>query len=338
VGSGGLTSQLLLAGAFMAALHTSAAPAPEHPPQLQGHRGARALRPENTLPAFAAALGIGVDTLELDLGVTRDGVVVVGHDPRLRSEIVRGPDGQWITDPGPSIHDLTFAELSRYDVGRLRPGTAYAAQFPDQAPADGTRMPRLEDVFALARRAGNDRVRFNIEIKTEPREPALTEAPEPFADAVVAVVRAAGMAARTTVQSFDWRGLRRVRATAPEIETACLTVQQKGEDTVDAGRKGKKPWLGDLDVNDFGGSVPRLVKAFGCAVWSPYLGDLSPAVLADARAEGLSVVVWTVNREADMERMIDLGVGGIISDRPDLLRSVMARRGLVLPPPTPVEP
>jgi glycerophosphoryl diester phosphodiesterase len=251
---------------------------------------------------------------------------------------VRGPDGRWIADPGPTIHDLTFAELSRYDVGRLRAGTAYAAQFPEQAPLDGTRMPRLQDVFALARRAGNDRVRFNIEIKTEPREPALTEAPEPFADAVVAVVRAAGMAARATIQSFDWRNLRRVRATAPEIETACLTVQQKDEDTVEVGRKEKKPWLGDLDVNDFGGSVPRLVKGFGCAVWSPHFGDLTPGALADARAEGLSVVVWTVNREADMERMIDLGVEGIITDRPDVLRGVMARRGLALPPPTPVEP
>jgi glycerophosphoryl diester phosphodiesterase len=338
VGNGGVAARVLFAGAVMTAVHTSAAPATSPRPQVQGHRGARGLRPENTLPAFAAALGIGVDALELDLGVTRDGVVVVGHDPRLRGEIVRGPDGHWITDPGPSIHELTFAELSRYDVGRLRPGTPYAAQFPDQVPVDGTRMPRLADVFALAARAGNARVRFNIEIKTEPREPALTEAPEPFADAVVAVVRAAGMAARTTIQSFDWRSLRRVRATAPEIETSCLTVQQKDEDTVEVGRRGKKPWLGDLDVNDLGGSVPRLVKAFGCAVWSPYYGDLTAPVLADARAEGVSVLVWTVNREPDMERMIDLGVLGIITDRPDLLRGVLARRGLAVPASTPVEP
>ncbi len=134
---------------------------------LQGHRGARGLAPENTLVAFARALGLGVSTLELDLGVTRDGVVVVGHDPLLRGEIARGPDGAWLEGEGPALHDLTFAELQSYDVGRIRPGTAYAAEFPEQAPADGERMPRLTDVFALGERAGSRAVRFNLEIKTD---------------------------------------------------------------------------------------------------------------------------------------------------------------------------
>jgi glycerophosphoryl diester phosphodiesterase len=307
-------------------------------PELQGHRGARGLRPENTLVSFAAALGIGVDTLELDVGLTRDGVVVVGHDPRLRGEVARGPDGAWITDPGPTIIALSFPELLRYDVGRLRPGTLYAAQFPDQVPVDGTRMPRLEDVFALARRAGNERVRFNVEIKTDPREPDLTADPERFADAVIAVVRGSGTTGRTTIQSFDWRSLRRVQEKARDIETACLTVQQEDEDTIEAGRKGPKAWLAGLDVDDFGGSVPRLVQAFGSSVWSPHFADVTEGLLAEAHGRKLSVVVWTVNREADMERMIDLGVDGIITDRPDVLRLAMSRHGLPLPPPTPVEP
>src|SRR5262249_2938072 len=102
--------------------------------------------------------------------------------------------------------------------------------------------------------------------------------------------------------------------------------------------KGKKAWLADLDVNDFGGAVPRPVKAFGCAVWSPYFGDLHPPAPAHPRAPGVSLVGWAVNPAAGIDRGIDLGVQGIIPDRPDLLRSVMARRGLVLPPPTPVEP
>src|ERR687883_454231 len=92
---------------------------------LQGHRGARGLAPENTLPGFARALAVGVSTLELDLGLTKDGVVVVHHDARLNPDTTRGPDGQFLTEVGPAIHALTLAEISGYDVGRLKPRTPY---------------------------------------------------------------------------------------------------------------------------------------------------------------------------------------------------------------------
>ena len=100
---------------------------------VQGHRGARGYLPENTLPSFARALEIGVSTLELDVGVTRDGVVVIHHDRGLNPDIARDADGQWVRKPVP-IHALTYAELQRYDVGRLRPGSSYARHFPQQQP------------------------------------------------------------------------------------------------------------------------------------------------------------------------------------------------------------
>src|SRR5436190_1407029 len=103
---------------------------------LQGHRGARGLAPENTLAAFARALEIGVTTLETDLAVTKDGVIVLSHDPVLNPDIVRGPDGQWLSAPGPAINTLTLEELKRFDIGRLDPSSKYARQFPDQKPAD----------------------------------------------------------------------------------------------------------------------------------------------------------------------------------------------------------
>jgi glycerophosphoryl diester phosphodiesterase len=109
---------------------------------LQGHRGARGLAPENTLQAFAAALAVGVTTLELDTGVTKDGVVVIHHDRRLNPDIARGPDGRWVEAPAPLLHELNFAELRGYDVGRLRPGSKTAEQFPEQEPADGARRAR----------------------------------------------------------------------------------------------------------------------------------------------------------------------------------------------------
>jgi len=161
---------------------------------LQGHRGARGLAPENTLPAFALALTIGVTTLELDAGLTEDGVVVVAHDRRLNPDIARGTDGRWLVGRTRTIRELTFHELGRYDVGRIRPGSEYSTRFPSQRRMDGVRIPKLEDVFALARKAHNNEVRFNIETKLSPRAPAETLAPEPFARVLIAEIRRAGKA------------------------------------------------------------------------------------------------------------------------------------------------
>ena len=305
---------------------------------LQGHRGARGRRPENTLPAFAEALRIGVTTLELDLGLTKDGVLVVGHDPRLSGDVARGRDGRWLDRRGPALSSLTFAELQSYDVGRLRPGSIYAARFPEQIGADGVRMPRFDEVLALAERAGNRQVRFNVEIKIDLRDPEATPPPAAFADVVVASVRERGLASRVTLQSFDWRGLARVREVAPEIERSCLTSEQPGEDTVQAAAAGPKPWLSGLDPQAFAGSVPRLVAAARCQVWSSDFRDVSAARVREAHGLGLKVLPWTVNEPVDMERLMDLGVDGIITDYHDRLRAVMARRGLPLPPATPVEP
>ena len=304
---------------------------------LQGHRGARGLLPENTLPAFAHALTLGVTTLELDVGVTRDGVVVVSHDVTLNPDITRGPDGQWLKRDDLAIHALTFAELQQYDVGRIRPGSSYAQRFVQQQAVDGTRMPRLTDVFALALRAGNKRVRFNIETKISPEHPQHTLPPADFARALIALIHAEKLESRVTIQSFDWRTLQLVQREAPQIATVYLSVQQAWQDNIRADAT-SSPWTAGKHVSQFGGSLPKLVRAAGGAVWSPYFGDVTAAAVDEARRLGLKVVVWTVNEEADMARMIELGVDGIISDYPDRLRLVAAARGLPLPAPTPVSP
>ena len=277
-------------------------------------------------------------TLELDLGLTRDGVVVASHDPSLNPDLTRGPDGRWLEGPGPLLHTLSYAELARYDVGRLRPGSPSAAAFPHQVPSDGARLPRLADVFALAGRAGNREVRFNLEVKTSPLRPEETAPPDAIADAVVGVVREAGLESRSTIQAFDWRVVLRVRATAPDIRTACLTSQQPDEDTVDAERPGPNPWLAGLDPGAVGGSVPSLVRAAGSGVWSPDFRDLTAPRLREAHGLDLLVVVWTVDEPEDMARLTDLGVDGIITDYPDRLRALMVARGMPVPTPTPVVP
>jgi len=302
------------------------------PFDLEGHRGTRGLRPENTLPAFAKALEIGVDTLELDTNVTRDDVVVVMHDTRLNPDVARGPDGQWLAARGPAVHELTYAELSRYDVGRLKPGTRYAAGFPDQVAVDGTHAPRLADVFALVRAAGDRKVRFNIETKISPLAPLEAPPPEEFARRLVREIRDGGMARRSTIQSFDWRTLAVVQRIAPDIPTVYLSSQQKWGDSICTGEAkgtpaidpaacGDSPWTAGVQLRREG-SVPRMVKAAGGRIWSPYYKDVDAAKLKEAHDLGISVVVWTVNDPAEMKRMVEMGVDGLITDRPDLFRAL----------------
>jgi glycerophosphoryl diester phosphodiesterase len=297
---------------------------------LQGHRGARGLAPENTLAAFDRALRAGVSTLELDVGVTRDGVLVVSHDSRLNPNLTRDTDGRWLETPGPALNSLTLAQLQRHDVGRLKPGTRYAQAYPDQQPSDGERVPALDALFALVARRGAGHVRFNIETKLTPNEPDLAPAPELFAALVVKALQQHGLQQRASVQSFDWRTLREVRRLAPAITTVALTARQDWLDNLTDGR-----WTAGLSLADHGGSVPRLVQALGASVWSPFHGDLTPAAVTEAQALGLKVVPWTVNDPGRMALLVAWKVDGLITDRPDLARQVMAAAGLPLPPQVP---
>lgn len=298
---------------------------------LQGHRGARGLAPENTLPAFATALAIGVTTLELDTAITRDGVIVVSHDPFLNPDITRGPDGAFLKEKGPAIHALTYAEVQRFDVGRVNPDSRYASGLPEQKPVDGTRLPRLPEVFALTRRAGHHDIRFNIETKISPLAPDETLAPEDFTNRLLAVIYAEGMAGHVTLQSFDWRTLQHSQRVAPAIPTVYLTAQQPWLDNIGAGKADGSPWTAGFRARDYGNSVPQMVRAAGGAIWSPYFGDVSQENIDEAHRLGVAVVVWTVNKPEDIARMLELKVDGIISDRPDRVRTAMAERKMPLP-------
>jgi len=152
------------------------------------------------LPGFALALAIGVTTLETDIAITRDGQLVISHDPALNPDITRGPDGQFLSARGPVIWLSSFDELQRYDVERLKPGTRYSGLYPLQEPVDGARLPKLEELFALVRKSGNRAVRFALETKVTPTAPGETMAPEAFARALIKAVRDAGVAGRKTIR------------------------------------------------------------------------------------------------------------------------------------------
>ena len=304
---------------------------------IQGHRGARGLMPENTLPAFSRALSIGVTTLELDLAVTSDGIVVVTHNPRLHENITRHKSGEWLTEKSDPIHILTYSQLRQFDVGRVKPGSRYAKKFPEQMPVDGSIIPTLGQVFELAKQAGNTQVRFNIETKIHPGKPDLTLAPDQFVQAILKVVHRHGLEHRVTLQSFDWRTLQAIKKADPEITTAYLSVSQPWFDTLAKGEKGVSPWLAGFDIDEFQQSVPRLIKAAGGDIWSPYHKEVSEENIALAHELGLKVKVWTVNENHRMRELIAMGVDGIITDYPDRLRLELSKLKMTLPERTPLK-
>lgn len=256
-------------------------------PEVQGHRGCRGLRPENTLPAFEHAIALGVDTLELDLALTRDDVLAVVHDPEVNLELCRIDPAR----PLPSLRfrDLTYAEIATLDCGSRR-----NPRFPAQLPVPGARIPRLEQVLALLER--HPRLHLNAELKTFPERRALTRSPAEFARVLVRLVRERGLASRVVVQSFDPEALRAVARLAPELTLAALVER-----------------AGDLE--------PML--ATGARILSPRHTLLGEGDVARFQRRGLRVIPWTVNEPAAMRRLCGWGVDGIISDRPDLLLELL---------------
>jgi glycerophosphoryl diester phosphodiesterase len=303
---------------------------------IEAHRGGRALFPENTLVSFANALSMGVDTLELDLAVTRDGAIVISHERGLNPDLARGADGNYVAAPGIPFVQLSLDEVKQFDVGQIRPGSTYAAQFPDQHAVPGTRIPTLKELIDLVRRSGDHHVRLNIETKIDPNHPDESPPPERFVALLLDFLRTEEFEDRVMVQSFDWRTLQLLRKLAPKIPTVYLTLQAGRDPTVFADKA--SDWSAGFNPAEHGRSIPRTIKAAGGAIWSPYVRDVTPELIAESHALGLKVVVWTVNQPADMAHLIEIGVDGIISDRPDLLRKAVQEKGIALPAGFPVKP
>jgi glycerophosphoryl diester phosphodiesterase len=303
---------------------------------IEAHRGGRALFPENTLVSFANALSMGVDTLELDIGVTRDGAIVVSHERGLNPDLARDANGNYVAAPGIPFVRLSLEEVKQFDVGQIRPGSTYAAQFPDQHTVPGTRIPTLKELINLVRRSGDSHVRMNIETKIDPNHPDESLPPERFVAVLLDLLRTEKFEDRVMVQSFDWRTLQLVQKLAPGIPTVYLTVQGGRDPTVFADKASE--WTAGFNPADHGKSIPRTIKAAGGAIWSPYVRDLTPELVSESHTLGLKVVVWTVNRPEDIAHLIEIGVDGIISDRPDILRKVAGDKGVALPAGFPVKP
>ncbi len=290
---------------------------------LIGHRGAAGLAPENTLAAFRRACEIGVDAVELDVLLTADSKIVVHHDYSLKPEIARTSDGKWIKDGSDlAINALTLAQLKQYDVGRLKPDTRYARRYPQQQPVDGQRIPTLQAVIALVKKQCDPTAQLWIEIKTSPERPDLTPSPEVVADAVVNMVRKEKISTRVFILSFDWRVLVHVQKIAPDIPTVYLSLVGRSLNNIKPGQPGASAWTAGIDIDDYKGSIPQAVRAAGGRYWAQYYRQLSAIDLEDAHKLGIQVFVWTVDSTSEMVRLIEMGVDGIITNRPDLYQKI----------------
>jgi len=302
--------------------------------KIYGHRGARGLSPENTIPAYKTGLAIGIDVVDMDVGITKDGVVVVTHNYALNPDITRDPNGKWIPkDKKILIKDLTFAQLKKYDVGRLNPNNEYGDSFPNQHSVDGTHISSLAQVIEYTKKTSGDKIGFQVEAKTDPAHPNWTITPEKFAEAIVNVLKQEKVNDRTELQAFDWRVLLAAQKLDPKLATAYLTDHGIAANMTSPDPEIAGLWSAGYLLKDFDNSIPKMIAKLGGKIWGPETQQLTKKLVDEAHSYGLKVVTWTADTPKVIERMISYGVDGIISDRPDLVRGLMADRGLKLPEP-----
>ena len=263
---------------------------------VHGHRGARARRPENTLPAFEYAIDVGVQYLELDLAVTKDNVLVVSHDPHISKVICLDPKSQPIQTE-PLIHTLTLAQVKKYDCGTLK-----NPRFLNQQPVPGTRIPTLREVFQLVKKSKKPaaaKLRFNIETKIFADHPEYTVTPEKFAELLIKELKSQGMTKRTVIESFDYRVFPEIRKLETSVEISALSEDPK-EDLVETAKKLKADYI------------------------SPEQHMLNAENIKALHNLGVKLAPWTVNDPQDWRRLIDWGVDSIITDDPaELLKFIV---------------
>ena len=314
---------------------------------LQAHRGGRDARPENTLPAFAYALAIGVTTLEMDMQITDDGVIVIRHNKDIPWYMAKNAWGRFLTaDEQPDIRFWRLEDLKTFDIGAMSPDAPFGywdAHGKTQKQVPDTKLCTLEEVFMLVKTWGNDKVYLNIETKSYPYavNPANPD-PAVFVKKFYHLVKKHNMQERVFLQSFDWRTLVEMKKLDPRIPTVALTGNQPAWNTEgDEGdyqwpdRKEPSPWMAGLDIKDFGGDVVKAAHAIDADVITPYHTELTKEMIDEAHSFGMRVVPYTVNDPSRMRELIKMGVDGIITDRPATLRTICQEQEIKLPAPDP---
>lgn len=310
---------------------------------LEAHRGGRDVRPENTLYSYAYAIELGATSIECDMQLTKDGQIVMSHNPILNSDITRDENGNYIKNNKYDIRLMTVDELKKFDVGVMDPncGEYYDLHGKTQFTYDA-KIPTLEELMQLIQSYGDKNIVLNIETKSYP-DPASAgyknnADPKKFVEVFNNIVKKYNMEDRVVLQSFDWQTLIEMKKLNPNISTSALWQEQPswGRDSESLRRyeKKKSPWLGGLDIKDYQGNPVKAAHAIGADIISPYYTEISKQDVDEAHSLGMKVVPWTVNNEKDMNMLLDMGVDGIISDKPWLLKQVLEKRNIKLHTPT----
>ena len=287
-----------------------------------GHRGARGLFPELSLAGIARALELGLDGIEVDIGVTADRQVVAYHDYALNCDITRDSTGQWLDRTGEKICQLTLDELRSYDIGHIRPGSEYEKQFPRQQPVDECRIPTLEEIVQLIKENGTEAT-ICIEAKRNPVVPTSTLELEIYVDTIVAELQRLEIASHSIVHSFDWSVIHRINKLAPHLKLWHLTAQLQEFNTVSDSHEGA--WTNGNLLSDYDNSLPQMIQAVGGNAWSSNHDILTAELVDEAHELGLEVYAWTANDLESFQFLCDAGVDGITTDYPDRLMSFLGR-------------
>lgn len=310
---------------------------------LEAHRRGRDVRPENALYSYAYAMELGATSIECDMQLTKDGQIVMSHNPILNSDITRDENGNYIENNKYDIRLMTVDELKKFDVGVMNPncGEYYDLHGKTQFTYDA-KIPTLEELMQLIQSYDNKDIILNIETKSYPDPESIgyknNADPKKFVETFNNIVKKYNMEDRVVLQSFDWRTLIEMKKLNPNISTSALWQEQPswGRDSESLRRyeQEKSPWLGGLDIKDYQGDPVKAAHAIGADIISPYYTEISKQDVDEAHSLGMKVVPWTVNNEKDMNMLLDMGVDGIISDKPWLLKQVLEKRNIKLHTPT----
>ncbi|MEP3299916.1 MAG: glycerophosphodiester phosphodiesterase family protein [Pseudoruegeria sp.] len=288
-----------------------------------GHRGARGVMPENTMEGFKFTIDVGIDALEFDVILTRDRIPVITHNHYLLGAATREPNGRWITGEEPKVSRLTLKELQTFDVGGLDGNTVYGQRFADQVFLNDIRIPRLSELLDLAASPGMEGVHLLLELKSDPEAIDDKNERADVVQHVVDEVRARRLESRTILHSFDWLLLDECRKIAPDMPTSYLSqLPESSEDPSEETSITIGPNYKELTT-----SLPRAVKEAGGQMWCPYFEDVTADLVAEAHDLGLLVTTWTANEASDIDKMMDAGVDGIVSDHVGRVQRCILNRG-----------
>ena len=288
--------------------------------KIYGHRGARGVLPENTLDSFQYLFDNDIKAYETDILISKDLIPVITHDFRLSPSMTKDSEGNWLEKEDVKIIDLTYDQISKFEVGSLNKLTKYGRRFLNQKKLPNQKIPKLSQLLDLTTKNNNSNLIINLEIKSTPVQENLTPPPEVLAKIVIEEVNKSSLINKIIYSSFDWRVLREIKNYNSEIPRAYLTQNQRNI-------YDQSPWMDFTPLHN-NVDLPKLIKAHGGKAWHPYHKNINEKNIKIAQSENLPVNVWTVNKEKDMLRMIDYGVDGIMTDYPVQLKELCEKKNI----------